>query len=148
MYDILDDGMTYEIVKKNPNSRINSDLNCLLKRWKNNSYISNGTYYHLKNSGYNLPRAYGLPKVHKTDCPLRLIISCTSSTLYNIAKFLHHIIKKSISSASSGIENSCDLVRSVEGRRIPDGYTLISLYVISLFTNVPRELILDSIRKR
>jgi hypothetical protein len=34
------------------------------------------------------PRLYGLPKIHKEECPLRPIVSTMGSPTYNLAKYL------------------------------------------------------------
>jgi len=56
-----------------------SDLRNLLTRWKNFSYISTKKYKALYRSEGILPRAYGLPKIHKPGIPYRLIISSIDS---------------------------------------------------------------------
>jgi hypothetical protein len=35
-----------------------------------------------------IPRIYGLPKIHKNDVPLRPIVSTRNSVTYNLAKYL------------------------------------------------------------
>ncbi|KAG5322132.1 LYRM7 factor, partial [Acromyrmex heyeri] len=51
-------------------------------------------------------KAYGLPKIHKQDIPLGMIVSCINSPLAN---FLHNI-KSSILKHFSNIENSFQLI--------------------------------------
>jgi len=45
-------------------------------------------------NGSTIPRAYGLPKIHKTVCPLRIIVSSVNSSLYNLAYYLYFITSK------------------------------------------------------
>ena len=40
------------------------------------------------------PRFYGLPKIHKANCPMRPIGSACGTTTYQLAKFLTKILKK------------------------------------------------------
>jgi len=56
------------------------------------------------NNDGTIPRAYGLPKIHKMGYPLRIIVTSVNSPLYNLAYYLHLIIKKSIPAALSHID--------------------------------------------
>ncbi|XP_071579118.1 uncharacterized protein [Temnothorax nylanderi] len=55
---------------------------------------------------------------------------------------------KSFPIARSFVKNSIDLVEELASIHVNDGYKLISLDVVSLFTNVPIERVLDSISVR
>lgn len=92
-----------------------------------------------------LPRAYELPKIHKINHPLRIIISSLNSSLYELALFLHNIMFKNFPMADSHIRNSFDLVRKLNNTHLDNNSVLISLDVISLFTNIPLDSVFDSI---
>jgi len=47
-------------------------LHELLVRWKNYNYISDMTYKRLNCTDGVLPRAYGLLKIHKPNCPFKV----------------------------------------------------------------------------
>ncbi|XP_071635732.1 uncharacterized protein [Temnothorax longispinosus] len=55
---------------------------------------------------------------------------------------------QSFPKARSFVKNSIDLVEELGNAHVNDGYKLISLDVVSLFTNVPIERVLDSITVR
>jgi len=57
-----------------------------------------------------LPRVYGLPKIHKDRCPLRIIISFIDNPLYSLASFLHNVIKDNVPKLKTHIDNSFKLV--------------------------------------
>ncbi|XP_039311308.1 uncharacterized protein LOC120359073 [Solenopsis invicta] len=120
----------------------------LLTRWKNKKYITESTFKRVSCSDGILPRAYGLPKVHKPGVPLRIIISSIDSPLYGLATLLHEIISKNIPDAASKINNSFELDRNLKDKRLEPGHELISLDVVSLFTNIPIGLALESISHR
>jgi len=120
----------------------------LLTRWRNKEYITNTTYNNIYNSDGNLPRAYGLPKIHKPGRTFRIIISSIDSPMYFLGDFLQRIISKNIGKPHSHILNSLQLVEKLNGLRIEEGYDLISLDVVSLFTNVPVNLAMDSVSNR
>jgi len=111
-------------------------------------YISLATYRLMYCSDGILPRAYGLPKVHKPDRQFRIIISSIDSPLYSLATFLHKIINSNLLKADSHINNSFELYRNLSNKKIDNGYCLISFDVISLFTNVPIDLAIECLTKR
>jgi len=55
--------------KKKPTRNIIMSLWNLLIRWKESKYISTSAYKQLMYSDGILPKAYGLPKIHKQDYP-------------------------------------------------------------------------------
>jgi len=111
-----------------------------LTRWKNNGYIESNTYNGIYCSNGNLPRAYGLLKTHKPGLTFRIIISYVDSPIYAIANYLHRLISKNIPKPNSHIENSYQIVKKLKGIEIDESYELISLDVISIFTNIPVNL--------
>ncbi|KAL6421230.1 hypothetical protein ACFW04_013653 [Cataglyphis niger] len=67
----------------------------------------------------NLPRCYGLPKIHKTDFPLRIIVSSLNSPLYNISKYIHDILHNSNLQPKSHIKDGwlfALVLRTIEKR--------------------------------
>ena len=119
----------------------------MLTRWKTKKYISETKYKTLYCSDGSLPRAYGVPKIHKPCYPLRVIVSSLGSPLYSLATFLHNILVKSIPKAKSYIKNSFELVEKLKRLHTTDQYKLISLNVKSLFTNVPVDVAMDCINE-
>lgn len=95
-----------------------------------------------------LPRAYGLPKIHKTVYPLRIIVSSINSLLHNFAAYLHNILHDNLPNSKSYIANSFELVKKLNNLHVEDHFKLISLDVVSLFTNVPIDLIIGDVAKR
>ncbi|KYN35810.1 hypothetical protein ALC56_09834 [Trachymyrmex septentrionalis] len=87
-----------------------SALGSMLTRWKTKGHIKDSEYRTLYCSDGSLPRAYGLPKIHKPGCPLRIIVSSVGSPLYSLATFLHNRLFKIIPKADSYIKNSFELV--------------------------------------
>ena len=149
MSDLLGDIETYVRVDRDPTKKRINELHNMVLKWKNCEYISLANYRHLNCTDGILPRAYGLPKIHKPNCPLRVIISSIGTPLHPLATFLHKILVKSLPKANSYIKNSFDLVEKLTDNHIDgNNHRLISLDVISLFTNVPIELVVNSIEKR
>jgi len=146
--ELLKDVNTYTVIKKNPTKAIENTLNNTLKIWLSKDYISKSQYFKLRSSDSNLPRAYGLPKVHKESYPYRIIVSSINTALYSLSSFLQDIIAISLEKNSKGVANSLELYNLLSGKQVRHTDILISLDVTSLFTNVPLDLVLDSISKR
>jgi len=88
MEKLLSEETTYDRMKKDPTKKMTSDLRALLVMWKKNDFIEGHTYRKLLSTDRVLPRAYGLPKIHKIGNPLRIIISSFNSPLYYLACYL------------------------------------------------------------
>ena len=54
----------------------------------NGNIIEQAIYNDIRPSGSQRPKMYGLPKTHKTDIPLRPILSMFGSSQHELAKFL------------------------------------------------------------
>jgi len=72
--DMFGDSETYDRIKKDPVKKITKDIRTVLTSWKSKGYINNTIYNYIYCSDGNLPRAYGLPKIHKLGLTFRVII--------------------------------------------------------------------------
>ncbi|XP_071576894.1 uncharacterized protein [Temnothorax nylanderi] len=148
MNSMLSDENTYIVLRKDPTRKITKELNNLLQSWLKKEFINHQQYGLLNCTDGVIPRAYGLPKIHKANCPLRMIVSTVNSPLHSLARFLQDLIQVSVPKANSHINNSFELVKKLSGTRIDDHFDLISLDAVSLFTNIPLDLAITSIRHR
>ncbi|BHF61588.1 hypothetical protein SprV_0100456300 [Sparganum proliferum] len=62
-----------------------------------------------------IARAYGLPKVHKTDAPLRIIVPLIGSPTYNLAKWLYKHLKHFANGSQYSIKNSQVFLQKIQG---------------------------------
>jgi len=145
---MLQDENTYSKLTKNPINKIVNSVKELLARWKKRECISTTTYRTLYCSDGILPRAYGIPKVHKPDCPFRIIISSIDNPQYTLATFLHNIINNCMPKAKTHIDNSFSLFDTLSNLKLEDNTCLISLGAVFLFTNIPIDLAMDCLTKR
>ena len=56
-------------------------------------YITKETYRLLYPNGSHIGVMYGLPKVHKHNCPMRPICSAVGTSTYQFSKYVANIIK-------------------------------------------------------
>jgi len=111
-------------------------------------FISKQTYFSLFSSDSILPKAYGLPKIHKKSFPYRIIVSSINTALYPIASYIQKIISISLTYDEKHVKNSFDLYKILSGKKIGNTDILLSLDVISLFNNIPQDLAIEGISNR
>ena len=84
-----------------------------------------------------LPKFYGLPKVHKPALPLRPIVASINSISYFISKYVANILKRYVGRTNYHVKNSVDFVKKIEGLEVPPSHRLVSFDVTALFTSIP-----------
>ncbi|XP_055685769.1 uncharacterized protein LOC129791573 [Lutzomyia longipalpis] len=93
------------------------------------------------------PRIYGLPKIHKSGVPLRPIVSCIGSPTHALSKFCSDILKNLTFNSPYNVKNSFEFVDRISQHTIEDDEIIVSFDVVSLFTNIPRSLVLEVIER-
>ena len=140
---LLNDTKTYKIRKRNPLQSLQSKVHNILSQFNDNNYLefkyNNDS---VTQSNTVLPKAYALPKIHKVDISLRPIISTINSPTNFLSKIIDKELKKCIKKPSSHINNSFELKVKLDSLTISSGYSLVSLDVSPLFTNISTELVL------
>jgi hypothetical protein len=136
----------YDTLSKNPTERIERKIRQLLTKHKTVLLFAlkrKLTPYHSKP-----PHLYGLPKVHKPDIPLRPIVSSIDSPCYALSEFLHKILTPLVDNTDSFVKNTELLIKSIKDFNLQSEDCLVSFDVVSLFTNVPVEQVLQVIKNR
>ena len=64
-----------------------------LRKLRKDKIIDDATFYKILPSGSSPGVLYGLPKVHKTGCPFRPIVSSVNTYNYNLASYLVSILQ-------------------------------------------------------
>lgn len=64
---MLKDTNTYALVDKDPTHKIEKDLRDILNKWSSKGFIESHTKRSLTSYDSLLPRAYGIPKIHKQN---------------------------------------------------------------------------------
>jgi len=129
MNKTLDDDNTYKQIKKDLLRTITNKTNNLLKMWLDNEIIDDSMYKRMKCTNGNLPRCYGLPKVHKKGSLLRIVVSSVGSPLYDVVRFLHEILSNSIKKPNSHIKDSWSFVTKINKTTMESHEVLMSLDV-------------------
>ncbi|XP_011346050.1 uncharacterized protein LOC105284345 [Ooceraea biroi] len=106
MSKLLSDESTYCRLDKDPIKKLTSKTNQLIKSWREGGIIDEATYRHLNCTNGNLSRCYGLPKIHKTGAPLRIIVFAVDSSFYDVARWLHDVFQQTIEKPCSHVKDS------------------------------------------
>ena len=91
-------------------------------------------------------RIYGLIKTHKQNYPIRPVVPTVLSASTNLNKYLADILSNLLHQSKFNIQNSSDLKEKLTSLKVDE--PLFSLDVVSLFTNVPVDLAIQSVMKR
>ena len=97
---------SYQLLKKDPTTKIKPKTLKQLKVLKNNEFIDNKLYYNLKPTDSPEPRFYGQPKTNKSRVPIRPIVSFSGSLLYSLNKYIANILKTYVKDENNQAKNS------------------------------------------
>ena len=101
-------------------------------------------YAKLIPSGSKPGKLYGKAKVHKSNVPLRPIVSMVDTPEYSLAKYLDNVIKSYIPDTHL-LRSTEDFLERLKQFPCNDKCVLVSFDVVSLFTNVPLSKTIDLI---
>ncbi|XP_055604815.1 uncharacterized protein LOC129753045 [Uranotaenia lowii] len=148
MNELVNDTETYVELSKDPTTKTLKLINTTIDKWVSSNFIEKPIGRKLKVFHCNPPRAYGLPKTHKEEIPLRLIVSTIGTATYKMAKFLTSILNGIVGKTEHHVNNSFQFAEEITKKVLPVGSVLFSLDVVSLFTNVPVDYAIQSVELR
>lgn len=151
MEELLSDNSTYTLLnqKKIPlETTMKHKNNTLISYLFEKKYINNSQKSQLT-MRHSIPsRIYGLIKTHKPTHPLRPVVSTILSSSSKLNKFLANILGNLLNQSKFNICNSTELKDIIVNMKIDKNEELFSLDVVSLFTNIPLDLAIESVMKR
>lgn len=148
MKELVGDRTIYEQQPKDPTYTILKTQNALIKQWFADKHISGKKRDELLLFHCNPPRIYGLPKIHKTNRPLRPVVSTCGTATYKLARFLAGILGHLVGKSRNHVKNSFTFADEVSKVVVPEGCVMYSLDVVSLYTNVPVDEVYECIKAR
>ncbi|XP_072025128.1 uncharacterized protein [Amphiura filiformis] len=135
--ELLSDSNTYKTLKRDPTPTYRNQLVQVLQSLRDSGAIDVPTYRRLYPTSSDVPKFYGLPKIHKAACPLRPIVSSCGSLTYNSAKFVADLLAPLVGKSDRHLKNSANLVDKLSGVIVGEDECLVSYDVTALFTSVP-----------
>ena len=83
------------------------------------------------------PRFYGLPKIHKANCPMQPIVSACGTATYQLAKFLTKILQKYTGITPTFVKDSKGFSQYLRSVHLGQDEELVSFDISALFTSIP-----------
>ena len=78
---------------------------------------------------------YGLPKIHQSNCPLHPIVSGCDDRTDHLSSYLTHFIQP----LAHNLKDTKDFLNRTENLPpLPNKALLVTVDVMSLYTNIPR----------
>ena len=115
--------------------KVEEQFNRTLKQLADSEKIPMSLYQHLRSTGAQPARLYGLAKVHKKATPFRPVLSLPGSCYDKINKGLAKLFSRF---PGANIETSTtDMKKRLTDVQLLDDEDIFSLDVKSLYTNVP-----------
>ena len=104
---------SYRLLPRNPTARIENWVTDALKSVEKDGNLSEQARKKLTPRQSTVPQIYGLPKIHKTDVPLRPIVYTIGSPTCGLAKELARILTPLSGRTSSFVRNSAHFVEKI-----------------------------------
>ena len=145
---ILSDTKTYKKLKADPTSRYEKEFATALRDLKDHKVIDYALHSKLYPTCDQAPRFYGLPKIHKVNCPLRPIVSSIGTISYQIARYVADILSPLVGKTEHHVKNSKAFAEEVRTLQVAPDEELRSYDVSALFTSVPVDKALVLIHKK
>ena len=140
---LVNDKQTYQVLKRDPTPALQRKLNNKLLDLKKTDAIDIQRYNTLRCRVPQLPKLYGLPKLHKPNIPIRPIVSFCGSLTYQLSKYLTTVPKPLTDESRHKPQSTENFIDAIKTVQVPDDYKLVSFDVKSLFTGIPLQLALD-----
>nr|VZI14951.1 unnamed protein product [Spirometra erinaceieuropaei] len=96
----------------------------------------------------HIAHAYGLPKVHKIDAPLRIIVPLIGSLTYNLAKWLYKRLKPLTHESRYSINSSHEFLSRMDNLNASTDECFLFFDVVALFSSIPHDLAIDCVAQR
>lgn len=145
MDELLEGNNTYTKINKDPTIELQKRNNDIMKDLENREIISKYERYAFTSTSFHAPRLRGQPKIHKPDIPMRPISSTINAPNSDMSRMLAKILNNVIDKDEYNVSNSMQVKERISTVKIPKDHLLVSFDVVSLFTNIPVELVYDII---
>lgn len=133
MLDHMYNSESYRNLDKNPLKRISREVSLAIK---SDSIVGSFSHKFIE-SIHVTPKIYGIPKIHKEGGPLTPIVNTIGGPTYLLAKYLAMKLKPLVGLTDSFFKDSSSFVNELRDMVFDYGDNLVSLDVISPYTNIP-----------
>ena len=124
MEEKLADETTYMKIERDPTYEIKDEISKKLKEIEEEGEINNGLYLRLLPRKTQIPRMYGLPKIHKEGYPLREIVDGSGGVTRDLNKYISKIIKVYAGDNEYSMNNSQHFAAIIKDEKLEEGELL------------------------
>lgn len=147
--DLIDNDSSYVKLNRDPTNTIQTKCNSLVKSLFDNGLIDETLKKKLTCYNGTAPKFYTLPKIHKPILSVRPIVASISSPTNHLSAFITNILTSAYDRENTyHIKDSFEVNDKFNRTYIPTDYIIASLDVVSLFSNVYLEIVLEVLNKK
>ena len=148
MENILMDESKFKILgpveSHDETARTEKDFREYLASLKSKNLLSDAIIERIRPVGSQRARMYGLPKVHKSDVPLRPILSTINTSARPVAEYLKEILQPIHDKYSNYCaQDSFSFAAEIKSMQTQSSTFMCSYDIKSLFTNIPLGEVID-----
>ena len=130
------DSNKFDIESTDPTKKYQAEIRKNLNQCK--QIIANNQKWKYVNINTSPPTLKGLPKVHKTNIPIRPIINWRNAPAYHLAKLVSDIITKEIPLPNTfNVKNTVQLIKDLQEISISECTHLASFDIKDMYTKIP-----------
>ena len=135
------DSNTYTPLQEDNSLNIKKGADNLLSILFKNNFLTKKQYSNLTNINFKCPIFYGVPKIHKEGCPLRPIVSQTLGPTKSLHQLLDSYLQYAESQIPNLLKDTTSFLQLILNKQnnINSNSLLVTLDVVSLYTNIPQE---------
>ena len=146
MNKIISNKAQFQKVSVDDNIANLSKFQRFLYNLKRKQFLKKEVYDRIRPISAITPTLYGLPKLHKEGHPCRPILASNGSYTYDCAVWLNEILTP-LREHPSCIKDTFDFVSRLSKFNFSSSH-MVSFDVISLFTNIPLDLVIDIVLQK
>ena len=143
----LSDNRFYQKLDHDPTKEHEEAVCKTLYAMHDAGYIDEKTLQYLLPDNSKPGRFYLLPKIHKEGNPGRPIISANQHPTEKISEFIDYHLRPFVNKLPSYIQDTTDYINKTPKHNLPGGTLLLTLDVVSLYTNIPHEEGIEACRE-
>lgn len=138
--EMLNDINVYTKTNINDTEAVKLQADQIMHSLMRNGDITEKQCRHLTNINVRCPIFYGIPKIHKTGCPLRPIVSQTNGPTCRLSQYLSEMLMVAEKQIPYILQDTTAFLKIIkENNTVSLNTKLCTLDVASLYTNIPHE---------
>ncbi|XP_070548155.1 uncharacterized protein [Ptychodera flava] len=145
--DHLQNQSFYKELDHDPTDLYICELENKVRKWEKNKWISRDIASKLIPKEPKPGHFYGLPKIHKENTPLRPIIPQCQALTSPLAAYVDHVLQPIVQSLPSYLKDTTHHLIDSHDIIVPDNSILVTMDVISLYTNIPHDYGIQAVRE-